>query len=191
MGEIKMTNLEIKEALRADDDYNVALNLEGWNDEQMKRIYGEVVDLVTPLGLEKAPQNSLETESHLPAVKGMRCKQGVFQLFPFTDGSLNELREEGHEQGDFEEVHFCLCLAPVHIDHIAHGLEHIERDTKRKPHRQECDHTRSRNTVKRIYQTCLAEEQDPEIRHDGQDEPQPVPGLYHTLKGLFLFFGHF
>ena len=51
-----MTNLEIKEALRADDDYNVALNLEGWNDEQMKRIYGEVVDLVTPLGLEKDPQ---------------------------------------------------------------------------------------------------------------------------------------
>ena len=41
---------------------------------------------------------------------------------------LHQLWEERHEQRKLKEVLLRLTGAPVHIHHIAHGLEHIEGD---------------------------------------------------------------
>ena len=46
-------NALAKEALKADDDWNVAQQVEGWGDEEMEKDYDQVVDLLTPDGVKR------------------------------------------------------------------------------------------------------------------------------------------
>ena len=54
------------------------------------------------------------------------------ELDTFIEIRINQLREEGYKQREFEGIPLCLTAAPVHIQHITDGLEHIKRDSHGK-----------------------------------------------------------
>ena len=45
--------MDIEKALRVNENWDVAQQLNGWDDKEMERDYDQVVDLLTPEGIER------------------------------------------------------------------------------------------------------------------------------------------
>ena len=81
--------------------------------------------------LEIAPEHQHAAVLEAGKVEVVGLIELVCQLVVQADGALDDLGEEGHKQGDFEEVTLRGHLFPVHIHHIAHGLEGVEGNAQR------------------------------------------------------------
>ena len=76
--------------------------------------------------LKVAPQHPLQTKGPLLAVKVVGLPQVLPQLAVGIDGALDKIGEVSGKQSELKEVPLRLCLAPVHIDAVAHGLKQVE-----------------------------------------------------------------
>lgn len=45
--------MDIEKVLRVNEEWDVAQQLKGWDDKEMERDYDQVVDLLTPEGIER------------------------------------------------------------------------------------------------------------------------------------------
>ncbi len=139
---------------------------------------------------EVAPEHPLKTEGNLLAVKGMAGSElGGEGIIP-GDRSLNQLGEIGDEQSQLGKIPLRGAFAPVHIDDIAHGLEHIEGDAQGQPQGQEGDTPGLGGAVQRLYQAGLAEEKHGKVYPQAGGQPPAVhlldPGAprLHGLGGI-------
>ena len=115
---------------------------------------------------------------------------GLPEVFPQLgvgiDGALNEIGKIGGKQGEPKEVPLGLCLTPVHIDAVAHGLEQVERHTQRQPQAEKGEACPLRRRCRAGKQQHLAEKEHGKVQHQAHRQGDPVAVL-HPGPEAFLF----
>ena len=108
------------------------------------------------------------------------------QLGVGIDGALNEIGKIGGKQGEPKEVPLGLCLAPVHIDAVAHGLKQVKGHAQRQPQAEEREECPLRRRCRAGKQQHLAEKEHGKIQHQAHCQSDPVAALYPGPEA-FLF----
>ena len=80
----------------------------------------------------QAPQGPHAAHGDWPGIPAVLGVQGLAQVVIAADGTLDQLGEEGDEEGEPAQTALRGVLAPVHVDEVAHGLEGVEGYAKRK-----------------------------------------------------------
>ena len=180
-GEVRVL-LEGVEQDAHDDDRAAVLALVAENLlDQRKRTVGD--DLL----FEKAPEHQQGAALDVPEVKAMRFIKLMGKLIEPRNRSLNQLREEGHEQRKACRVLFRGIFAVVYVDEVAHRLECVEADAQRQKQVERrgglaCQRRAPGEQRAHVFQ----HRQNAEVEQQHGEEQHALAGTRFCLVRLFL-----
>ena len=137
--------------------------------------------------LEKAPQNQLCPVGQIFEFKSVPFIELSGQLVVPADRSLNDLWEEGCEQGELGHVPVRLDFVPVKVEYVRCRLERIEGYSQWNEQASRIEQARRLQIVPEVLQ-CR---QNSEVENEDQCNHLPLAGLGRRLRRLLLFPGHF
>ena len=149
--------------------------------DQRKRTVGD--DLL----FEEAPEHQQRAALNVPEVKAMRFVKLMGKLIEPRDRSLNQLREEGHEQRKARRILFRGIFAVVYVDEVAHRLERVETDAQRqKQVERRGGFTRQRRAPGEQRTHVFENRKDAEVEQQHGEEQHALTRPRLCLVRLFL-----
>ena len=127
---------------------------------------------------------------HAGEVKFMRLKELSGKLVVDADRTLDDLREEGHEQQQLEGIALSVGFLAVNVHDVAHRLEGVERDTQRQKELERRYRERNSEAAEHIVEAAreeaviLQKRENAEVDNQRQSHNQAL--LYLDL--IFVLF---
>ena len=115
--------------------------------------------------------------------------EALRQVAVAADRPLHQLREEGHEQRQLEEILLHRLLIPIHIDDVAHSLKGVEGNTHGHDHihqRQLILAGQEGIDVGNDKVGILGHRQNSQIEDQAKQQQMPLFRLHLRLVGLLL-----